>query len=121
MNDFELLSAWRAGDNAAGEVLVERHFDMLRRFFSGHLDEGVADLIQSTWLACIPKRDRIDDGKFRAFLLGVAYRELFMMLRTRRRRDRAFARMAAEPVFRTTPSQHVAERERRRLLHWALR
>jgi RNA polymerase sigma-70 factor (ECF subfamily) len=121
-DDFALLRAWRSGDAGAGDRLVERHFDRLYRFFRAHVDDGIADLVQRTWTACVEKRDRIPEGvKFRAFLFGVAHKELLMHLRKHYRGQRAMTKVAASaaaPV--TTPSQAVAVREQEQLLRWAL-
>jgi RNA polymerase sigma-70 factor (ECF subfamily) len=122
-DDFALLRAWRSGDTPAGDSLVERHFDRLYRFFRAHVDDGIADLVQRTWTACVEKRDRIPDGvKFRAFLFGVAHKELLMYLRKHYRGQRAMTKVAAsEAAPVTTPSQAVAVREQEQLLRWALR
>ena len=67
-SDLELLEAWRGGDLEAADILVQRHFDRLYRFFHRRVDEGVADLVQRTWAACVEKRDRIPAFLFAAEL-----------------------------------------------------
>ena len=47
-DDTELLAAWRAGDQAAGSELFDRHFESLRRFFASKVGTGIEDLV----LAC---------------------------------------------------------------------
>ena len=37
--DIELLDAWCAGDNAAGDALIRRHFEAVCRFFRSKLGE----------------------------------------------------------------------------------
>lgn len=122
-DDFQLLCAWRAGDKDAGDRLVSRHFDRLYRFFTGEREDVVADLVQRTWVACIQKRHHIPENvAFRAFLLGIARKELLMHLRKHHRGRRALSRIAAtDPPSVTTPSGAVAAHEQRRLLSRALR
>ena len=48
-----VLTAWRAGDREAGEALFERHYASVERFFLNKVRQGVNDLIQSTFLACV--------------------------------------------------------------------
>ena len=76
-SDVELLQAWRAGDAAAGELLVGRYFLSVHRFFSAHVQGDVDDLTQRTFEACIQARDRMrDDAAFRGYLFGIARNQL---------------------------------------------
>jgi RNA polymerase sigma-70 factor (ECF subfamily) len=71
--DVALLERWRAGDDAAGEALLARHFDAVCRFFRNKVGDGAPDLIQQTFLAACESRDRIrGDASFRTYLFGVA-------------------------------------------------
>ena len=121
-DDLSLLTRWRAGEQPAGRALFARHFDRLYRFFRAHVEDGIADLVQRTWTACVEKRDKIPEGvKFRAFLFGVAHKELLMQLRKHYRGQRAMTKVAATAAApMTTPSQAVATREEEQLLRWAL-
>jgi RNA polymerase sigma factor (sigma-70 family) len=121
--DAELLARWRDGDTVAGNALVRRHFDMLYRFFSGRLDEGVPDLVQQTFLGAMKARDRLSpDVNFRAYLLGIAHRLLLMAYRSRRRHDAVFARGDTSAAAQlTSPSRAIARRERQRALLVSLR
>jgi RNA polymerase sigma factor (sigma-70 family) len=121
--DAELLARWSEGDTAAGNALVRRHFDMLYRFFSGRLDEGVPDLVQHTFLGAMKARTRLPpDVNFRAYLLGIAHRLLLMAYRSRRRHDAVFARGDASAAAQlTSPSHAIARRERQRSLLVSLR
>ena len=49
--DFELLEAWREGDQRAGKELFARHFDSIYRFFRSKVDDAAEDLTQQTFLA----------------------------------------------------------------------
>jgi len=88
-SDVELLAAWVRGDTVAGNRLVRRHFDALFRFFRSRVDEGVADLVQQTFLACIESSRRIpEQAGFRAWLFGIARNKLLLHQRSHgRRRD----------------------------------
>jgi RNA polymerase sigma factor (sigma-70 family) len=121
--DEELLEAWRAGQEDAGELLVARHFDAVYRFFWGKQPEQLPDLIQRTFLASARAKDRIPEGvPFRAYLLGIARIELLTY-----RRELGRDRKLLEPGSvtgrspDTSPSAVVARREEQSLLLRALR
>ena len=57
--DFELLERWRGGDLDAGNVLFERHFAGVYRFFARKTTGDAADLVQKTFLACTEGRDAL--------------------------------------------------------------
>lgn len=85
-SDFELLDRWRAGDNAAGQALLARHFDTLCGFFESKCGQDADDLVQRTMLACVASRDRFrKDASFRTYLFTVARHELYHHLQARRR------------------------------------
>jgi RNA polymerase sigma-70 factor (ECF subfamily) len=88
-SDVELLEAWVRGDTVAGNRLVRRHFDALFRFFRSRIDDGVADLVQQTFLACIETTRRVpEQAGFRAWMFGIARNKLLLHQRTHgRRRD----------------------------------
>lgn len=86
IRDDDLLEAWSEGDTAAGQLLYERYFPLVHRFFSRRLSRDVEDLVQRTFLACTKHRDRLRDGSsFRGFVFVVARNELNFYLRTRYR------------------------------------
>lgn len=73
MDDEALLEAWRAGDEAAGEQLLTRHFETIRRFFVNKVHDDPEGLIQDTLLECVRKRDSYEGrSPFKYFLLGIA-------------------------------------------------
>lgn len=88
-DDAALLAAWRAGDEAAGNTLLRRHFMTITRFFERRTARDVEELVQATFLACVKSSQRIPEGvPFRAYALGVARNQLLMHIRTSaRRRD----------------------------------
>jgi RNA polymerase sigma-70 factor (ECF subfamily) len=121
-SDAELLERWRAGDDRAGNQLVRRHFDPLYRFFRSRLDDGIADLVQQTFLGCVESRDRIPTEDFRLYLYGIARKKLLMHLRSRRRRGRVIDDHApGEDGDAGTISRVIGHREEQRLLFRALR
>jgi RNA polymerase sigma factor (sigma-70 family) len=124
--DAELLARWREGDDTAGNALVRRHFDLLFRFFRGRFDDGVPDLVQRTFLGAVKAKERVPDGvPFRAYLLGIAHRQMLMAWRSQRRHDAVFtgatASAAAQPAPMSSPSHVAAQREEQRTLVAALR
>lgn len=121
-DDFELLKAWRAGDEAAASRLIRRHFGRVYQFFRSKLDNDVEDLTQRTFMACVESRDRVETTSFRAYVLGVAHNLLLMHLRTKMRRDRRFDLTDVSAVdFGDSPSRLAAGREEQRLLLAGLR
>jgi len=84
-SDLELLDGWRAGDNAAGEELVGRHWASISRFFRSKIGDDGADLISQTFLACVEARDRIEGDNVKAYLFAVARRRLANHFRQRAR------------------------------------
>ncbi len=80
--DAQLLTAWRAGDRAAGQALMARHYATVLRFFELNASWVAEDLAQRTFMAAIERVDQVRDaGAFRAYLLGIARRQLAMHLR----------------------------------------
>ena len=122
-SDGELLQAWGAGDRAAGEELLARHFEAVVRFFQNKLDRDHDDLIQKTFLGCLESRARFrGDGSFRAFLFGVAKNVLGKHLRQRYREPASLdmAHVSAAELG-STPSLLVAEDQQQELMLHALR
>lgn len=121
-SDLELLEAWRASDDEAGNALVRRHFDALFRFFRARLDDGVADLVQRTFLGAVEARERIFAASFRGYLFGIAHKQLAMELRKRSRQ-----RVVPAPIDDAaqsssgSPSKLVLQHQEQHLLLRALR
>ena len=90
--DLELLTAWRAGERAAGEALLARHFDTVCRFFHNKVGDDAPDLIQQTLLALCEGRERFrGEAPFRSFLLGTARNVLLAHFRRKRKPAERFA------------------------------
>jgi RNA polymerase sigma-70 factor (ECF subfamily) len=112
--DFDLLAAWRAGDLEAGNALVRRHFVGLYVFLRAKAPDAVDDLVQRVFEACVAARDRIDGdrGSFKAYLFGIARRQLVYWFREQRR-DRDHVDTMNESIAQLTgsPSRLVALRQ----------
>lgn len=122
-DDYDLLRAWQAGDDRAGERLFRRHYKLVLRFFHNKAGAQAHDLVQRTFLGCLEARERIrGDASFRAFLFGVARNVLFDHYRLARRdRDHLdFGSVSAEDL-RPTPSSILAQAREVELLLRALR
>lgn len=119
-SDVELLEAWRGGDPAAAEALLERHFATLCRFFRNKVDAGVEDLIQQTLLTCLERRERFPEAwSFKTFLLVVARDQLYAHYRRARRQLDVTQTSVAD--LSPTPSTIVAKRQEHALVLEALR
>lgn len=123
LDDFELLEAWRGGDQSAGNELFNRHFDSICRFFANKLGSDVDDLIQKTFLACVEGKDRFrGDASFRGYLFGVARNVLRRYFRDKRYKGERFdALEASVHDMSPGPSMLVAEKKEQQLLLQALR
>jgi len=123
LDDEALLTAWRSEDRQAGAQLFSRHYDLIVRFFVNKVGaDEQADLIQRTFLACVEGRDRVRADRFRNYLLGIAFRQLYKYYERRRgeRKKIDFDSDSAEDLD-PSPSQIAVERDEQRLLLAALR
>lgn len=121
--DYELLRAWQAGDDQAGERLFRRHYKLILRFFHNKAGAQAHDLVQRTFLGCLEARQRIRaDASFRAFIFGVARNVLFDHYRLARRdHDHLdFGSVSAEDL-RPSPASIIAHAREAELLLRALR
>jgi RNA polymerase sigma-70 factor, ECF subfamily len=121
--DVELLQKWRNGDMVAGEILFERYYDSIARFFRGKVLTDIADLVQETFVACVVGRDRLQvDASFRAYIFSVARNVLCAHLRDKYRDD-AIVDFDATSVEDLAPGpiSQIVNRHEQRLLLEALR
>jgi RNA polymerase sigma factor (sigma-70 family) len=123
VTDAELMGAWQAGDRAAGGILFERYFEPVRRFFHNKVADGVEDLVQQTFLACVDHRDSIrEPGAFRGYLFAAARNRLYKHIRSRARSPIALDFGVSSVIDAgVSPSQVVAGRDDERVLLQALR
>ncbi len=122
--DAELVEAWRGGQQRAGKLLFERHFEAVDRFFHSKVGpEAAGDLVQKTFLGCVEGIDNFrGEGSFRSWLFSVAYRQLCRHYRGRARdRLRFDAQTSAVRDLEPTPSSALARHREERVLLEALR
>ena len=88
-SDAELLERWRAGDRGAAEALTRRHYGSVLRYFELNASTVAEDLAQATFMACIERVATVRDAAaFRAYLMGIARRQLAQYLRELSRNPR---------------------------------
>jgi RNA polymerase sigma-70 factor (ECF subfamily) len=121
--DDELLRRWREGDEKAGTALVRRHVPGVYRFFRSTVADVADDLTQRTLLACLETRDRVHkESAFRAYVFGVARRQLLMYLRKKKRKEDPILPLEMSAAdLGSSPSQVVAAMQEQTLLLRALR
>jgi RNA polymerase sigma-70 factor (ECF subfamily) len=117
-SDLELLEGWRAGDRAAGEELVTRHWAPVSRFFRSKVGDAGADLISQTFLACVESKDRIDNVQ--AYLFAVARRRLADHFRRQARTPVVDFALSSLVDLAPGPVTEMARRQRHELLRQAL-
>lgn len=123
IDEQQLLTAWRGGDEDAGEALFERYYDSLSRFFRSKAGEQAPDLIQRTFLVLLETQARMREGTtFQAYLFGVARNILLEYYRGKRRDGERFdpAERSVEDMA-PTPTTLLAQAHETRLLLQALR
>ncbi len=122
LHDYELLARWSSGDQAAGDLLVQRHFRQIFRYFRRRLDRDAEDLVQQTFLGCLEAADRFEAGRpLRPFLFEIAYRQLCKHLRRSGIRKSTSISEARFACPDTTPSQVASRRQSEALLLGAVR
>ncbi len=110
VTDGELLARWGKGDPDAGEVLFGRHFDSVHRFFAHRVPDEAEDLVQRTFEGAVAGRVRFrGDGSFRAFLFGIARRQLLKFFESKTR--------AAKVTFATMSLVDLGASAETRLAH----
>ncbi|MCA9704976.1 MAG: sigma-70 family RNA polymerase sigma factor [Myxococcales bacterium] len=122
-SDTALLQAWRAGDLHAANDLLRRHFGRIFRYFDRHVSGPEAeDLTQRTFEACVTTRDRLrDDASFRAYLLGIARKQLLRHFEYKRPRGTELPPSQLDlQDIRTSPSGVMVRHDQQRLFLDAL-
>lgn len=123
--DHDLLEAWRGGDRAAGDLLIDRHFPALFGFFGRRCgDTEVEDLVQESLFECVRSAPNQRSSSFRAFLFGVAHNVLrrhYERLTRRRARDGGGVSSLVQDSSVRSPSSHVWHGQESKLLLQALR
>jgi RNA polymerase sigma-70 factor (ECF subfamily) len=120
MTEVERLAAWRNGDAAAGEALVEANFESVYRFFRNKVDGDLDDLVQATFTRCLERRDDAEIRAFRPYLFGVARNVLREHYRRRARADTDLGNKSVADLG-ASPSTLVSQKRDHRMLLEALR
>jgi RNA polymerase sigma factor (sigma-70 family) len=126
-DDRDLLLAWRTGDAAAGQRLIERHLEPVHRFFSNKVPGATDDLVQQTFLACVEAVEAFEGrASFRSYLFAIARNVLYGHYRERHRHphtafDPLVVSVSQLAVDERSPAERVTAREEQRLLLRALR
>jgi RNA polymerase sigma factor (sigma-70 family) len=121
--DQELLAAWQAGDRTAGELLFERYYAVLVRFFANKIGGDPMDLIQETFMGCVSGQARLRNRQgFRGFLFGIAFNLLKQhYARQRRDGDRFDPDTCSAADLSPGPGTMLSKSREQRLLLEALR
>ena len=122
--DFELLEAWRGGDDRAGRELFARHFDSIYRFFRSKVEDAAEDLTQQTFMGAVKGRERYrGDASFRTYLYTIARNRLYTHIRDRQRRDAVveIGQHSVADLGLASPTRQLADREEHKLLLAAMR
>jgi RNA polymerase sigma-70 factor (ECF subfamily) len=85
--DVDLLTRFRAGDDAALEPLFGRYEGPVFRFLFGVLKDHhkAEDALQETFVQALRHADGVDPAKFRGWLFSVAYQQAVLLKRKERR------------------------------------
>ena len=122
--DHELFAAWQGGDRAAGELLFERHYAVVCRFFWNKANEAdLDDLVQLVFVRALEVSDRVrPDARFGGFLIGVARNILREHFR-RKHRDGRFVDLETSVAAELSPSPSsiIAREDAHRVVLDALR
>lgn len=122
LEDTRLLAAWRGGDSGAGEVLFERHYAAIARFFANKAGDDGPDLTQRTFLALLEGKDRFRaDSSFRTYVFGIARNVLYKHLRGKVRLGAFDALRTSVRDLGPSPTAVVAKRRQDQRLLDALR
>jgi RNA polymerase sigma-70 factor (ECF subfamily) len=122
--DLELAQRWGDGDERAGRLLFERHFDAIYRFFRNKIGDHADDLVQQTFLGVVRGKDRFrGDSSFRTYLFRIARNRLYTHLRDRGRRPGhdEFGEASVADLGMPSPTAAIAQRQEHRILLKAMR
>ncbi len=117
--DEDLLLSWAGGDKASGDALFGRHVEAIFRFFDRRAASEAEELVQATFLGALEARGRFrGEAPFRAFLFGIARRQLLKHFEKRRGADRiSFRTMSMADLGTSALSAVARDRNRQRLMH----
>jgi RNA polymerase sigma-70 factor (ECF subfamily) len=117
VTDAQLLERWRHGDRSASEALTRRHYGSVLRYFELNASWAADDLAQKTFMAAVERADQVrDGGAFRAYLMGIARRQLAMHLRELSRQSSVDAYDACDGAPQRTKLSTIVARSHEQLL-----
>jgi RNA polymerase sigma factor (sigma-70 family) len=123
-SDFDLLEAWRGGDERAGRELFARHFDSVYRFFRSKVEDAAEDLTQQTFMGAVKGKERYrGEASFRTYLYTIARNRLYTYIRDRQRREAVveIGQQSVADLGLASPTRQLAAREEHKLLLAAMR
>src|SRR2546430_8859709 len=111
--DAELITAWRAGDEAAAALLVKRHATAVARFLgAAGAGDDVEDLVQETFFRAFRRIDSYRGGaSFRTWVIAIGSNALKDARRRTRRRPVVPLETDEIPDERSDPHAEVVGRE----------
>lgn len=118
-SDEVLLRAWSGGDRRSGNLLFQRHFEPIRRFFVNKTNDEVAELVQTTFVRCLDAASRFEGrSSFRTFLFAIAHNVLreHYRARVRDQRNEELGDLSVEDLAPGPSTLLHAKREQRVLL-----
>ena len=124
LNDLHLLDRWRTGNRAAGEILFQRHYKALFRFFKNKVDDDdIQDQLQETFLACLKNVAGFrGHSTFKTYLFKIARNILYAYWQGRKKsQERLDFSVSSLADLGITPTSRIADGQLRNLLLQALR
>lgn len=119
-SDSELLHAWRGGDRAAADELLNRHLPDLVRFFRSKLRDDAEDCVHETLVRVLNRGPSLREGSsFRAYMFAVGRNLLFERFRKQSRFEGPLSTSLHD--LGASPSNLVAEHQEQQLLLQGLR
>lgn len=121
--DLELLEQWRGGERRAGDQLLARYFEGIRRYFRARFPDSHEDLLQETFSRIVQNRDEFrGESLFKTYLFRIAGYVGNEHIRKRYRQGGEFSPASSSLADLTGRRQSslLAEREDHRLLLDAL-
>ncbi len=120
-SEAELVRAWAQGDRHAGDILLERNFDAIARFFANKVGTELDDLVQQTFERAQRGAARFEGkSSFRTFLFGIAHNVLREYLRQKNRRQQVDELTSVQDL-ELEPHHLMVRSQEERLLLSALR
>jgi RNA polymerase sigma-70 factor (ECF subfamily) len=120
--DLDLIARWKAGDQRAATLLVERHAAALARFASSVGARGdVEEVVQDTFVRAFASIDSFrGESSLRTWLFTIARRLLLDRRRSEKRRGEAVEVHESDAITEYDSLDEVVASETRRRLEGAM-